>query len=424
MTATTQPDSPTDPAATLAPEATPLSPESLLSGQVSPSVVFDLVDGAILVVDVTGVQPPIRIPPPEGQEFISFAPSPGDDRVAALVRSTGTADQASIDAAIYDRAGETQDRWPGIAGATSVQASPVPDGPLADSPASPSVSWAPEGARLRVAPGGGELVTIDVGGDATILPVPPPVRRVEFAAWSPEDDQIALLARDEQGSAAIWVFSPYVDGVSMRQVAPPNADASNLGSVTKFAWLHDGAGLAFILSESSGPEATGGQLYTINLRLGIRLLVATAGRGGPAAEIVDFRPSPDGRRVAYEIAIPDGDGWQFHSLWVRPVQGEGVYEAPVRMADEVDGFWWAGNGLVFRQSSGGKIDYIATEAGANPRSVLAIDPGATPVAATAVPGTPVASPVQAMPADATPNAATPMAWPSDPAAPVSATPAG
>ncbi len=417
ITAVSVTETPINPAATPVSDSAPASPESMLTANGAPDVVFDLLDGAIVVIDAATTAPPVRIAPPEGWAFSSIAPSPVDDRVAALVTSAAQTDPGMLEVALYDREGSVLDRWTDLPGAENASATPVADGELVNASAAPSITWEPASGRLLVAPGGAELLTIDTDGQATVLPVPSPVQRVEFAAWSPQDDQIALLARDEEGGAAIWVYSPYVDGVSMRQVAPPNADASNLGSVTKFRWLHDGSGLAYILSESSGMDAQGGQLYTINLKLGIRLLVATAGRGGPAAEIVDFVPSPDGQTVAYEIAIPDSDGWQFHSIWVRPVQGEGVYNIPVDVADGVDDFWWAGNGLVSRQSANGVIDYVVNEPGLAPTSILTIAPGATPVAAS-----PVANVAAATPTSATPIPASPAAAAPDSATPVSATP--
>lgn len=423
-TATLAPDPAAGPTATAFPEATPISPESFLSANDAPNVVFDLVDGAIVVIDAAAAAPPVRIDSPAGWQFASIAPSPVDDRVAVLLVPSDQSAMGMTDVIVYDRAGGPLDRWSNLPGGTNASASPVPNGSSRDAWSSPSITWAPGAARLLVAPGGAELVTIDIDGEATVLPVPLPVQRVEYAAWSPQDDQIALLARNHEGGAAIWVFSPYVDGVSMRQVAPPNADASNLGSVTKFRWLLDGSGLAYILSESSGLDAQGGQIYTINLKLGIRLLVATAGRGGPAAEIVDFVPSPDGQTVAYEIAIPDGGGWQFHSLWVRPVQGEGVYNVPVGATDDVDDFWWAGDGLVSRQATGEAIDFILNAPGEEPRSVLSIGSGATPVAASPVPDLPVGTLRSATPIAATPvRAATPVdATPGDDT-PIAATPA-
>ncbi|MDQ3657510.1 MAG: hypothetical protein M3457_20840 [Chloroflexota bacterium] len=407
------PSEATSPAQTpVASAPTPLpqaSPESLLDAQDAPRFIFILLDDSIDVIDAAGSEPPRRIIAPDSRRFVAISRSPVEDRVAALTMPVAETADGRAEVVIYDRQGQILNGWSDLPSATGGIATPRPDADTVPTPA-PSISWGPDVNRILVAMGGSELVSIDIDGEASVLTVPSPVQRVAHAAWSPQDDQVALLTPNADGSGAIWVFSPYVDGVSMRQVAPPNADASNLGSVTQFAWLPDGSGLAYILAEDSG---AGGQLYTINLKLGIKLLVATPGRGGPAAVIVDFALSPDGKAIAYTIAIPDGDRWQFHSLWVRSVQARAVYNVPAGNPERIERLWWAGSGIAWQQQAGGTLEIVAQMAGENPVTVFTADPGgeglagATPVAATPAAATPMATPISATPVQATPAGATP-----------------
>lgn len=395
------------PAATPPPPAPQASPESLLEVEDAPEVIYSLLDGVIAAVDTTGSEPANWITAPAAQRFVAIAPSPVDERVAALAMPAGDAPQTGAIVSVYDEEGSVLDQWSEFPSAGDRAATPQPGGSIVFEPTA-SISWSLPGDRLLVAPGGSELVTIDIDGEASALPIPAPVQQADYAAWAPHDDQIAILTRNAEGSGVIWVFSPYVDGVSMRQVAPPNADAADLGSVTRFAWLPDGSGLAYILAEGTGTDARGGELYTINLRLGIRLLVAAPGRGGPAAEIVQFALSPDGQAVAYVISIPDGDRWLFHSLWVRSVQSQGRYDVPVGNTEHVQRVWWAGPGIVWQQRTGDTVTIVAHAPGSVPASVFTLEPGAdaTP-AVTPAAATPRATPVVATPLAATPVSAIP-----------------
>lgn len=393
-TAAAQP--PIRPSATALPQA---SPESLLTVEGAPEAIYTLVNGSIVTVDTSGRTSPRQIPPPDAQRFVAIAPSPVENHVAAILvpGDSISADQVVVE--LYDSQGQVLTRWSDLPSPTGQQATPDSSSDNGSRPF--SINWAPRGDRLLLSTGGQELMRLDLDGGTSLIAVPSPVRRVVHAAWSPDGEQIALLARNEEGSGAIWVFSPYVDGVSMRQVAPPNADAANLGSVTRFAWLPDGTSLAYILADEGVLNAQGGQLYTINLRAGIKLLLATPGRGGPAAEIVDFAVTPDGRAIAYAIAIPDGDQWQFHSLWVRSITSAGAYNVAVGNPERIDHVWWASSGLVWQQQTGSTTAVVSQAAGAEPEVLLTLEPAAaTPISATPI----LATPAVATPAPATPSA--------------------
>jgi hypothetical protein len=220
-------------------------------------------------------------------------------------------------------------------------------------------------------------------------------------------------------------MDPFVDGLSARQVTPPDADAFDLGSVTEFAWLPDGSGFVYILSADAGVASGGGQLFAFDLTTNQRDLVATPGRGGPSAKIVDFAVSPDGQVVAYSISIPNGEQWQFHSLWVRALESSDTYRVPLAQTDRINEIWWTGSGLAWQQQSGDELDIVLQsqsmnleflrEHGVEP--IATPGPGATPAASpiTATPqaATPIATPDLATPVEGSPNTGTPVSTPQD-----------
>jgi hypothetical protein len=418
-----------------APTAAPLpSPQSLLHARGAPDILYTIVAGRISIIDTAqpGAARVIGIEP--GLQVVDIASSPNGDRVAALIVSADKAGQGT-DVVIFDQDGTELQRWASIDVADEFAATPGMDPPTQDD-GEGEVTWAAEGDKLLVTLNANQLISIDIAGEATVIPLTAAIKHVEHAAWSPRGDTIAVLARDSRQSGVIWIIDPTVDGESAIQVVPPNADASNLGSVTTFSWLPDGSGFAYILAPDAGEGEPGGQLYTLNLKTGITLLVATAGRGGPAALIVDFALSPDGKSIAYTIAIPNGDQWQFDSLWIRSLRSSNRVQVPVGGSAQVVQVWWADPGIVWMQQEHSDFVVILKAVEGEPELLLTIDPdgqatpeatpeatpvagtpGATPVVgspgATPVAGTPGATPMAGTPSVATPDAATPAATPSD-----------
>ena len=389
------------------PTSEPLaSPESLLHTRGGADVVFAIVDDSVEIIDSGPNGGIAHVAPEAGAHFLDVAVAPGGRQAAVLVSATAESGGTKYAVTTYDASGTEVSRWSdldALAGidredmatpAAEQEPNPIPPGAL---------TWSSDGQRLLVTLGGSKFVSIDVAGEAVLLDIPVRVQGIRRASWSPSGYQIAMLAENAEGSGAIWVFNPNVDGDSLRQVVPPNADASNLGSVTDFEWLPDGSGFIYNLAEDTSAGNTGGQLYEFDLQSRSRRIVATPGRGGPAARIVDFTVSPDGGAVAYVIAAPTEDQWSFHSLWIRSLRDNNMYNVPTGNVDEVSGVWWVDSGIVWQQQRGETVEFVAAN-DAGQTSVLAssADIGATPVS-----GTPQASPVTpSTPVEATP-AATP-----------------
>ncbi len=389
------------------------SPESLLHARGAPTVIYALVDGEIEIVDTTRPGEHTVIPAEPGRQFAGIASSPNGDRVAALtIPGEGSSDGADV--VMFDQTGRELRRWSTI-GDPGIQAATPVSGELYGETIPGTISWAAEGNSLLLVLDGRQLISVDINGDAAMLRVPERIHDITYAAWSPRGDKIALLANGSQGNDVIWVIDPSVDGESAIQVVPPNADASNPGRVTRFSWLPDGSGFAYILEHDTGSTPTSGQLYTLNLNTGIKLLVATPGRGGPAASIVDFVVAPDGKSIAYTIAIPIDDQWMFDSLWIRSFKSTNLYNVPVGTPDGVDQVWWTDSGIAWEQQTGALREIVLKPFEGDPQLLRTIEPGgpATPEA-TPIVGTPDVAPPEATPDLGTPGTGTPaLATPRD-----------
>jgi hypothetical protein len=189
------------------------------------------------------------------------------------------------------------------------------------------------------------------------------------------------------------------------------------------------------MAESDDLGAPGGQLFVIDLVSGVRRVIASAGRVSPAAQIVSFAVSPDGKSVAYAIAAPEGRRWQFDSLWVKRLTGSAIEQVPVDVADELGQIRWVKGGLMVERINEDTAEWLFLTTDAEPTLVQEASPaGATPVSGTPVSASPVTStpviatpvfgtPVSVTPEGAPAGSATPIASPS-PATPVPATPRG
>jgi dipeptidyl aminopeptidase/acylaminoacyl peptidase len=269
---------------------------------------------------------------------------------------------------------------------------------------------------------GDTLVSVDLNGDADVLMLPPNMPRIAHAEWSPAGDRIGVLARDEREGGSVLVFDPDDPGQPAEQLVPPTADTSGTGSVVQFAWLPNGSGLAYLMADEQRGPAHGGSIYIHDERTGQRRLVATPGRGGPAAQIVDFEVSPDGKAISYVIATPEGDAWQFNSLWIRSLKGSQALSVPVSDTRPVTDMWWVDSGLAWAQA-GETVRIDIVDAATGTRTLLDTAPlaSATPVTGA----TPEASPLTTSAGlGATPGAATPAVATPVSGTPAAATPAG
>ncbi len=405
-----------------APTATsPGSGETLLSSENAPStVVFREGDG-LEIVSINQPMSSHAIVPGEGERIVDFAPSPDGARIAVLVVD---GDESGLEPSLllFDDMGAEQARW-NLAEWVDSPAIATPDDKTS-AEGTGSVSWSAGEEQILVTLFGKALLNVGAEVGVQEILVTSRAGTLLDAAWSPTGDQIALKTRNGSGSGTVWVFNPGIDGDSFKQVIPPAADASNLGSVTEVKWMADGQGLAYILAQDASESSPGGQLYSIDLATRERRVIATPGRGGPAAQITDFTVSPDGASIAYTIEEPDGAGWKFHSLWIRSIDSALFIDLPTASVDSATDYWWVGDGFAWRYVSGPNHGVAFLEAGADAGLLWAPSPppegtpGASPAAASSE-GSPVAATpvIQA----ATPVLATPMATPAMPSA---ATPDG
>jgi hypothetical protein len=280
-----------------------------------------------------------------------------------------------------------------------------------------AISWTGDAERVLATIAGTTLVSVNLEGDAERISLPSRVGNLVEASWSPTGDRIAMLGIGADGAGVVSLVSPYVDGESFRQVIPPAADAANLGSVTQFAWLPDGSGLVYILAQDTRATNPGGNLYRLDLQNRQRQVVATPGRGGPTAQIVEFALAPDGSAVSYVIAIPSDEVWTYHSLWIRSLSSALHLQVDTPGQSNVTGMWWTGPGFVWRTTVDDRpLLYYADQR--TDRVEIwdsALSDEATPVAASPVAMSPASPEVaQPIPAEGTPDpeSATPVASPA------------
>ncbi|HYI24791.1 MAG TPA: hypothetical protein VD767_05205 [Thermomicrobiales bacterium] len=372
----------------------------------APSIVYALVDESILAVDTSKPNAFWSIPTVDGFEVIDLVSSPNGDRVAVLARS---ADTSATRVEVHAWDGQELETWD-LEWPVDQSATPIGSGGP-DRSGTGTISWTAGGDTLLVSMAGTDLVSIALDGEVRSIAVPGNVGTIVDAAVSPAGSDIAVLSLDEAGNGRIMLIDPNADTPHARQIVPPTDDTAGQGSVSRFTWLPNGSGFAYVLAD----DVTAGALYTQPVRGGQKTLVASPGRGGPAAQIVDFSLSPQGDVVAYVIGTPDGEAIAFNSLWVR----NNGFGEPVRIDTPsylpVAGMWWTDVGLAWMQdptlvsvaNPDGTLDAIslvpvpsAATPGATPLATPSAGPSAAPDAIFA---TPHASP-EAMPLTATPVA--------------------
>jgi hypothetical protein len=395
-----------------APTATsPGSGETLLAAENAPSTIVFPEGRELRVVDIDNPMSANSIVPADDERIVDYASSSDGSRIAVLAIG-GEDSDVEPSLLLFDETGSEINRWPLGDWADSPEIAT----PLADliSEGVGSVSWKPGDEQLLVTLFGKSLLDVGLDGEVQEILVTSRAGTLLDAEWSPTGELIALKTRTGSGTGTVWVFNPGIDGDSFKQVIPPAADASNLGSVTAVEWLPDGSGLAYILAQDATDASPGGQLYAIDLESRERRVIATPGRGGPAAQITSFSVSPDGTSVAYTIEEPGSDGWQFHSLWTRSIDTALYIDLPTSGVDAVGNYWWIGDGFAWMYQSGETHGVAFQRADADAGLLWGPDPPqdgtpqASPVA-VGVDGTPAA--LQASPVAATPALGTPGATP-------------
>lgn len=241
------------------------------------------------------------------------------------------------------------------------------------------------------------MASIVLGSEVTAITTPAGITSIRDIEWSPRGDRIATLGVGQDNVARIGLIDPTEATPRFLPVAPIG-EGGEQDRIRSFSWLPDGSGLVYLSGTDDDTDAVGGQLYSLDLETMEQRIVATAGRGGPAATIVDFSVSPDGKAVAYTIMLPDGGNLRFNSLWVRSLRDQRAIEMPVGNVIEVNALWWVDKGLLWGQAvlegDGIEESFIRLSPGGDPTAVLTIDIGTQTTGSS---GTPAASPVPATP---------------------------
>jgi len=367
------------------------------------SSVYAIFNGNILVLRLDAPQAgPLEIAPPSGQAFAKVTSSPSGDRVGAMLVPLDSAGSPGTGGtlAVYDSQGGVLETWNDIVSFDPSGSTPaVAEGSRSSEPRI-RMDWSSQGDQILITSGLNELVTVPLGGEPIPIVVPSGISFIEDARWSPRGDQIALLAKGGDGPTGVQLFTPNADPADLRQVIPPNEGTIPFPTIEQFGWLPDGSGIVYILADDQSGTPGDGQLFVLDLATETHRLIATPGQGGPSASIVTFSVSPDGKAVAYEIAIPDRGQWTFHSLWMRSLQDSRSVRLPVSGVIEVNAIWWTAQGLLwgqaeFTEDSGITETFVLQAPSSGPEELASIEvvpegsarpqasPAATPIGRSA-----------------------------------------
>jgi len=391
--------------ATQAPtSAVVVTPASILKTRGAPSTFYSLVDRQIVATTVHGSDATQAVwSAATGHHFAALDAAPDGSRVAAIQVPDGGS--GTVDLVVYDAEGFVLFTSTGVIDLGTALATPISDG--TGGAIRPElqvfVSWPASGNRLLVGSADGQLHSVPLdGSDGIRFQEEGDLAGLQRAQWSPNGSVIAAQIRDTQGHGRIVSLHINENTLVVEDLVPADARA-NLNSIEQFAWAADGASIFYVATQRDDQQTEGGQLYEQDLETGRTVLVATAGRAGPSGLIANFGISPDGRSIAYVVAVRDGSDQRFHSLIVKSLKNGVNYDVPVSMR-AVPGISWVPGGLVCAIDGDSGSQLILAEPNGD---VVPLNPAvnATPVSgATPAPGatpesgaTPddVASPVDA-----------------------------
>lgn len=407
-----------------------------LSTRGAPDDAFTWNETSVTVFSVSADAPSITTIAVElapGEVVRDVTSSPSGDRLAVLT-SDALWSPESLRLAIYGRDGAVI----GLPVApSSIEATPV-SSPSASPIATPAgasdgdgtgarllalpstLAWSPSGDQIVANVAGRSVVVLDVSDSGPTvreaIAIPTSVGSVAGAWMSPRQDNVLLVLDDGAHGRAIATIA--LEGSDRRaHVVWPGTDERTTKSVRDVAWMPDGTGLVFTTESRSASGS--GNLSMVTLSTLEPKVLATSGRAGPSARIGTFAISPDGKAIAYSLETPSGDGWIFHSLWVRSIRDGSSLEISSANGAVVSAPVWTSEGLVWEQSQ---------PDGTRSELVLAREDGTSVVIANredtgwVVAGTPEASP-QASPPVASP-VASPAVASATPGASPAASPAG
>ncbi|MGI8405607.1 MAG: hypothetical protein ACR2OE_12750 [Thermomicrobiales bacterium] len=337
------------------------SPGILLKTRGAPSTSYVFLNNKIIALSPgSHSATPIAIEIPKGQRLLGYDSSPSGDRVALVTAPKSPAADGSSPTTlfIYGRDGKQFGSSRALFVLAKVVATPVPGAIPA---MQVSVSWSAQGDQILVSSPAGQVVTVPVEGDPQPIAIAGIKGTVLHASWSPRGGSVLLVIRDEKqhGSIALVTLKAFKGKI---QTIWPRSDEAHLKSVEAAEWLPDGSGVMFTQSEIQDGAPVEAQLFELLLIGKGPVVIATAGRAGPSAAISAFAISPDGKSVAYTIVRPNGNGWTFHSMWVRSIREGTIYPVPVlSSAFGVSDLKWSRAGIVWKQDGRDVQDHTVTD---------------------------------------------------------------
>ncbi|MGH2535634.1 MAG: hypothetical protein ACRDJW_25535 [Thermomicrobiales bacterium] len=320
-----------------------VSPEALLVARGAPGSFFVPTADRLLVFAADGSSSRELLGAEDGA-IRAVSTSPNGDRVAVLVAVDG-----EYRVLIISISGEELHRFDALQVLLPAGATPVADA----STGADLVDWSPQGDRVLAAFATGGILTIPLDGEPALAIAPDQAVAPMDAEWSPAGDAIAYVSRPS-GASGAGLFLVHLSESDGEPVELVPATTSGGPAVVKFAWHPNGRSILYTRTGPTGNATLGGDLFQYTLGVGSRL-IASSGRGGPVAGITTFAPSPDGRAVAYAIAIPSESGPAFHSLWVRQIGTDSQLRLPTPEGMAVTDLWWTSAGLVMEAAPGRAI---------------------------------------------------------------------
>lgn len=377
------------------PTATPPpSPALLLTARGAPSRFYVAVGGHLVEIGAGGTAR--QLPLPAQAELLGLDWSPNGEQVAIATgqrdRKTGN---TAVSLLVIAQDGKT------VRSVANLFSLPAARGTPAVASQAPRVlvDWGLIGNQVAVATANGGLALVPPSGKVRSLTIDLKGQAIRAMRISPRGDSVGLLTVDAAGRGTVSLAS-LTDTQSPAPRALVGYGVDRQHSITAFAWLSDGQHVLYTQADPGADPRTGGELYSMTVKTREQRLIDTGGRAGPAAGIVAFAPSPDGKTIAYVIGVREVSGWVANSLWVRSLRGGATMPVPIGNADQIDGLWWTTAGLVWATSSGTDVSgayslfyFVQPPHGAAHELVritvkhgAPATPGATPIAS------PVASP--------------------------------
>jgi len=344
------------------------------------SFVYAIVEGNLVAanLDLGGTE--IIATPDDGAVIEQFSASPDGSSVAIVSRRN--AESPIYDLIIKSSDGETRSSWNDIAAMLGP--------PNASVRGQLDLDWAADGSRLAVVfPEGGGIVA-HLGGIPEVMltreQAPAPVD----VAWSPDGEAIAFTSRDLDDD------SPFL-AIGGARILPmdPVRIAGTGGSrpIREIVWLPQGDRLLAVQGSSAQPDSAGGDLIQVDRRTHEASFAVGSSRFGPATQIVQVVPAPDGRNWAIVSIAPGADGGLEASVWSVAADMSSMSRLDLGSDPPVSAVDWTTDGISVTLIDSNSMRVVSFDEFGAP--VSSADSVASPVTEpTAVPAaSPVSSPI-------------------------------